>query len=301
MWYVQVFVKPCTVWISTLLHRLASSNIPTRLPRRSQRKRNGFTPFESRNLELLVKLSPTWTKQTKIQTHEGHIWGLNHSSLTCVCLSLSNSKIQQERTVSCLSVTTDLSDVSWFSSMTKRRSQNKIEQRQLKNVEQGLTQTVPNRGAELLTPTGYTIGWWKEHLKDLLTEMLSMQEAELDDSGEVWTTSLEETSMELGKLLIVKTLGIDELLKALDIVWLSYGDQGQCLWIVFLIFTKESRTVCSNYWGITWRNTWGVAGVHTSTLHGYFVDLEKTYDHVLWGTLGVVLKKYGVLGPLLFC
>lgn len=66
--------------------------------------------------------------------------------------------------------------------------------RQLRKRKWGLAQAVFSMGGELLTQTGNIVEQWIEHFEELLnlTNMSSVKEAELEDSGEASPISLVE-------------------------------------------------------------------------------------------------------------
>ena len=86
-------------------------------------------------------------------------------------------------------------------------------------------------GVELLTLTGDIVGSWKEYFEDLLnsTGRPSIEEAEAGDSEVDSIITQAKVTEVVWKLLIGKTLGVDEIcpeyLKSLDVVglyWLTH-------------------------------------------------------------------------------
>lgn len=66
----------------------------------------------------------------------------------------------------------------------------------------------------MLTLTGNVLEWWKEYFKDLLnsTVMSFAEVAGAQDSGNDLSITRAELSEIVGKLLGVRTLGVDEVL-----------------------------------------------------------------------------------------
>ncbi|KAI3359375.1 hypothetical protein L3Q82_002875 [Scortum barcoo] len=130
--------------------------------------------------------------------------------------------------------------------------------------------TVYSAGGELLTLTGDIVGRWKKYFEDLLnpTDLPSNEEAEAGDAEVDSSITQAEVTEVVRKLLSGKAPGVDEIrpeyLKSLDVVGLSWLTRlCNIAWrlgtvplewqtgVVFPLFKKGDRRVCSNYRGIT--------------------------------------------------